>query len=50
MAVDLCAFLYEKVGEIPDRPYRSIAQILDSASSISANIPVDSAGRVRSQI
>ena len=38
MAIDLYAFLYEKVKEIPERPYRLIAQILDAASSISANI------------
>ena len=38
MAIDLYAFLYEKVKQIPDRPYRLIAQILDAASSISANI------------
>ena len=38
MVIDLYAFLYEKVKEIPERPYRLIAQILDAASSISANI------------
>ena len=38
MAIDLYAFLYEKVKRIPDRPYRLIAQLLDAASSISANI------------
>ena len=37
-AIELCVFLYEKVKEIPDRPYRLIAQIMDAASSISANI------------
>ena len=38
MAIELYAFLYEKVKEIPDRPYRLIAQILDATSSVSANI------------
>ena len=38
MVIDLYAFLYEKVKEIPERPYRLIAQILVAASSISANI------------
>lgn len=38
MAIELYEYLYEKVKEIPDRPYRIIAQILDAASSVSANI------------
>ena len=38
MGIDLYAFLYEKVKEIPNRPYRLIAQILDAGLSISANI------------
>ena len=38
MAIELYGFLYEKVKEIPDRPYRLIAQILDATSSVSANI------------
>ena len=38
MAIELYAFLYEKVKEIPDRPYRLVAQILDATSSVSANI------------
>ncbi len=50
MAIDLYAFLYEKVGEIPGRLYRLIAQILDSGASISENIPMDSEGKVRSRI
>ena len=29
MAIELYAFLYEKVKEIPDRSYRLIAQILE---------------------
>jgi len=37
-AIDLYAFLYEKVREIPGQPYCLIAQILDAVSSISANI------------
>ena len=38
MAIELYAFLCEKVKEIPGSPYRLIAQILDAGSSISANI------------
>ena len=38
MAIELYAFLHEKVKEIPDRPYRLTAQILDATSSVSANI------------
>ena len=38
MAIELYAFLSEKVKEIPGSPYRLIAQILDAGSSISANI------------
>ena len=38
MAIDLYAFLCQKVKEIPGSPYRLIAQILDAGSSISANI------------
>lgn len=38
MAIELYAFLSEKVKEIPGSPYRLIAQILDATSSISANI------------
>ena len=38
MAIELYAFLYEKVKEIPGSPYRLVAQILDAGSSISANI------------
>ena len=38
MGIELYAFLYEKVKEIPDRPYRLIAQILGAGLSISANI------------
>ena len=38
MAIDLYAFLYEKVKEIPDRPYRLTAQILGACLSISSNI------------
>lgn len=49
MGIDLYAFLYEKVKEIPNRPYRLIAQILDAGLSISANIALGSAGEVYSQ-
>lgn len=38
MAIELYAFLCEKVKEIPGSPYRLVAQILDAGSSISANI------------
>ena len=38
MAIELYAFLYEKVKEIPGSPYRLVAQVLDAGSSISANI------------
>lgn len=38
MAIELYTFLSQKVREIPGSPYRLIAQILDAASSISANI------------
>ena len=38
MGIDLYACLYDKVKEIPDRPYHLIAQILDAGLSISANI------------
>ena len=38
MRIDLYALLYEKAKEIPNRPYRLIAQILDAGLSISANI------------
>lgn len=38
MAIELYVFLYDKVKEIPNRPFRIIAQILDATSSISANI------------
>ena len=37
MAIELYTFLSEKVREIPGSPYRLITQILDAASSISAN-------------
>ena len=38
MAIELYAFLCEKVKEIPGSPYRLVAQILDAGSPISANI------------
>ena len=38
MAIDLYVLLYEKVKEIPNRPYRLTAQILGACLSISSNI------------
>jgi len=37
-AIELYALICEKVKEIPGHPYRLIDQIMESASSISANI------------
>ena len=38
IAIDLYVFLYEKVKEIPNWPYRLTAQILGACLSISSNI------------
>ena len=41
MAIELYAFLYEKVKEIPDRPYRLIAQILEQHRRFQRILPKD---------